>query len=616
MISNYRRQAVLTFLLCLLGSASWLVAGQEKRLPPTAQPPAPSPQAAAGVGFSEVTQAAGLGGFTFTAGSPKKDYLIETTGAGVGFIDYDNDGWQDIYLVNGGTIDVLRGKARAPRAALYKNNRDGTFTDVTEKAGVANERWGQGLAIGDFDNDGWEDLYVTNYGKNRLYRNNRNGTFTDIAEKAGVACGGWSTGVAFGDYDGDGLLDLYVAGYVDLDVNNLPPPASGETARATAKAGEEEAADKGMGATYKVGMNYCQYRGQRVMCGPRGLKGAPDFLFRNNGDGTFTDTTQKAGVADQSLYYGFAVIWFDMDDDGRQDLLVANDSTPNYMYRNKGDGTFEDLSYTSGLALNENGREQASMGTAVGDYNGDGRNDVFMTNFADDSNVLYHNDDGLNFTEYTFQMGLGEISIPFLGWGTNFLDYDNDGQLDLLVANGHVYPSVDSADMGTSYKQRLLLFRQTGKKFHEVGSSAGQALNVPRATRGSAVADYDNDGDLDILLGNLDGPATLLRNDGANKAGHWLKVRLLGDPTQKGPKDAIGSVAFCHVNGRRIRDEVASGRSYHSQSDLRLHFGLGTATKVERLEVRWANGRTESFTIEGVDKLVVIQQGRGKVAAF
>ncbi len=586
-----------------------LTLAQQKNIPPTAQIPKPNPNAAQGVIFTDITKAAGLSGFRFISGSPAKDYIIEGPGAGCAFLDFDNDGWLDVYLVNGSTIDALRGKAKSPRAALFRNNHDGTFADVTDKAGVANEGWGQGICAGDFDNDGWQDLYAANFGKNRLYRNNRNGTFTDIAEKAGTALGGWSTGCAFGDYDGDGKLDLFVAGYIDFDINNPPPSASGGT---VARQGEEEKGASGMGAAYTAGASSCQYRGQRVMCGPRGLKGATDYLFRNNGDGTFTDVSEKAGVSDKARYYGFGVAWVDFDDDGKLDLSVANDSTPSYLYRNKGDGTFEDVSYISGVALNENGREQAGMGVAIGDYDGDGRIDIHRTNFSDDSNVLYHNDGDGNFTDLTFQMGLGEATIPFLGWGTNFFDYDNDGLLDLLVANGHIYPNVDSADWGTTYKQRMLLFRNFKGRFHEVGSSAGESLYTLRSSRGSSVGDLDNDGDLDILLNNIDDAPTLLRNDGANKTGHWLTLKLVGDPAKKCPRDAIGTVVFCTANGRRMREEVASGRSFNSQSDLRIHFGLGAATKVDKLEVRWANEKMEEFVIKNVDQIVMIEQGKGK----
>jgi hypothetical protein len=548
--------------------------------------------------------------FHATFGTLQKDYILEATGAGCAFLDYDNDGWLDIYLVNGATLEVSQNpkpKTPNPKAALFRNNKNGTFTDVTRVAGVANERFGQGVCVGDFDNDGWADLYVTNFGPNRLYRNNRNGTFTDIAEKAGVALGDWSSGCAFGDYDGDGLLDLFVAGYVKFDLKNLPPPATGST---TPQSAIQTSQSNAMGATLTPGAKYCQYRGTRVFCGPRGLEAASDHLFRNNGNGTFTDVTKQAGVEDKAGYYGFGVAWFDADDDGWLDLLVANDSTPNYLYHNNRNGTFTEIGYASGAALNENGREQAHMGVTIGDYDSDGRNDIHITNFSDDTNVLYRNEGNLNFIETTIAAGLGEIPIPFLGWGTNFFDYDNDGWQDLLVANGHIYPQLDPLSWGTTYKQRLLLFRNVNAKLFEVGSSAGAALYEPRSARGSSVGDYDNDGDLDVLINNLDDPPTLLRNDGANKAGRWLSVKLMGDPKQKCPRDAIGSVVFCTANGRRMRGEVASGRSYNSQSDLRVHFGLGAATKVDKLEVRWANGKTESIAVNSVDQMVTIEQGK------
>ncbi len=614
-----RKAIVSAVLLAIL--LAGLTAGQQKKLPITMQPPGPSDRAAAGIAFVDITKEAGIGQFRYLSGSPEKGYLIEASGGGASFFDYDNDGWQDIYLLNGGTMGALRGKEAFPRAGLFRNNRDGSFTDVTAKAGVANERWGQGVCAGDFDNDGWEDFYIGNFGRNRLYRNNGDGTFTDIAEKAGVTLGGWSTGCAFGDYDGDGLLDLFVAGYINLDLNNLPPSgaaegsggASGrENSQSATRNPQSDAPKSGtMGAAFTPGASACLYRGRRVMCGPRGLRGAADHLFRNNGDGTFSDVSLKAGVSDKAGYYGFGVAWFDCDDDGRLDLLVANDSTPNYLYRNKGDGTFEDISYLSGAALNEHGREQAHMGVAIGDYDGDGRDDIHITNFADDSNVLYRNDGNASFSDVTYQTGLGESTIPYLGWGTNFFDYDHDGVLDLLVANGHVYPFVDSTDWGTSYRQRPLLFRNIKNRFYEIGSSAGPDLNVPRSARGSAIGDIDNDGDLDLLFNNIDAEPTLLRANGANKAGHWLQIRLLGDPKMKCPADAIGSVVFCTANGRRMRGEVASGRSYSSQSDLRVHFGLGSATTVDQFEVRWANGKAERYEIKSVDRIITIRQGKG-----
>jgi hypothetical protein len=593
----------------------FFVCAHAQTLPSTTRVPPPSPQAAAQVNFADATKPAGLLAFRTTFGKPAKDYILEATGAGCAFFDYDNDGWLDIYLVNGGTLDQLKpqlkAQSRKPKAALFRNNKDGTFTDVTDKAGVANERFGQGVCAGDFDNDGWADLYVTNFGQNRLYRNNRNGTFTDIAGKAGVVAGGWSTGCAFGDYDGDGWLDLFVAGYVKFDVDNPPPAATasgGEGKPNNPQSAIRNPQSSAMGATFTADAKYCQYRGTRVFCGPRGLEAESDHLFRNNGNGTFTEVTKQAGVEDKAGYYGFGVAWFDADDDGWLDLIVANDSTPNYLYHNLGNGTFAEIGYVSGAALNENGREQAHMGVTIGDYDNDGRNDIHITNFSDDTNVLYRNEGQLSFIETTNAVGLGEIPIPFLGWGTDFFDYDNDGWLDLFVTNGHIYPQLDPVSWGTTYQQRLLLFRNVKSKFYEVGASAGAALYQPRSARGSSVGDYDNDGDLDVLVNNLDEPPTLLRNDGANQASHWLTVKLIGDPKQKCPRDAIGSVVFCTANGQRMRGEVASGRGYNSQSDLRVHFGLGAATKVDKLEVRWANGKTESYAINGVDRLMTIAQ--------
>ena len=585
----------------------------ERPIPPTLTVPPPSAAATPGVRYVDVTRAAGLAGFRHVSGSAAKDYILEATGSGVAFFDFDNDGWLDAYLVNGSTFAALRGQEEAPSAALFRNNRDGTFTDVTAAAGVANRRWGQGVCVGDFDNDGWPDLYVTNFGRNRLYRNTGQGTFTDVAETAGVAVGGWSTGCAFGDYDGDGRLDLFVAGYIALDLDHLPPSPAGAASRREGDkpAASGEAARGNLGAAYRAGAAYCEYRGQPVMCGPRGLKGAPDHLFHNNGDGTFTDVSVKAGVADPSGFYGFGVAFLDFDDDGRLDLFVANDSNPNYLYRNRGDGTFQDVSYASGAALNELGLDQAHMGVAVGDYDHDGRDDIHVTNFADDSNLLFHNDGGGLLTDVSYPAGVGHPSVPFLGWGTHFLDYDNDGWLDLFVANGHVYPIVDAFDWNTSYRQRALLFRNVKGKFVEVGGAGGEGLATPRCARGSAAGDFDNDGDVDLLVSTIDDAPALLRNEGGNRAGHWLTVRLVGDPARRCPRDAIGSVVFCTANGFRQRGEVASGRSQMSQSDLRVHFGLGPATRVDRLEVRWANGPTVAYEVPAVDTELLIDQSRG-----
>lgn len=541
--------------------------------------------------FTDITKSSGIT-FVHHAGTKEKKYILDVNSGGVALFDYNNDGLLDIYFINGSTSESLLGKAKpATRCALYRNNGDGTFTDVTEKAGVANlGHWGMGVAVGDYDNDGWEDLYVTNYGSNVLYHNNGDGTFTDMTTKARVGLGPftWSTGAAWGDYDGDGLLDLFVAGYVKFDLSKPP---------------ERESKD-GV-------LSYCQYRGVPVMCGPRGLPGEPDHLFHNNGDGTFTDVSVKAGVADQKGYYGFGGVWFDYDDDGKLDLFVVNDSTPNYLYHNKGDGTFEDVAYSAGIAVNEDGREQAGMGVAIGDYDNDGRDDVYVTNFSDDTNTLRHNDGGETFTDVTFQSGQS-VSYPYLGWGTAFFDYDNDGLLDIFVANGHVYPEVDRFEWNTKYQQRKLLFRNLGNgKFAEIGAQLGGALNLEYSSRGAAFGDLDNDGDIDIVINNSDASPSVIRNDGGNRAGHWLTLKLAGDPKSKSPRDAIGARVFVTAGGNRQRGEVRSGGSYCSQSDLRVHFGLGSATKIEKLEVRWPGGRTEFFTAPAVDRILTLVEGEG-----
>lgn len=536
--------------------------------------------------FTDATASSGLAAFQHVSGSAEKNQILELPGSGVALLDYDNDGWLDVYLLNGSTYEAVRGKAPAPRAALFRNNQDGTFTDVTAKAGVANERWGFGVAVGDFNNDGWPDLYVANWGMNRLYRNRGDGTFTDIAEAAGVTASGWSAAPTFGDYDGDGRLDLFVAGYVAFDPEN-PPGSPGSP----------------------VSGNFCEYRGMRTPCGPRGLKGEGDHLFHNNGDGTFTEVSEKAGVSDPGKYYGFAAAFVDVDDDGRLDLVVANDSTPNYLYRNRGDGTFEDLSYASGFALNDSGREQASMGIAVGDYNRDGRVDLYVTNFSDDYNTLYQGEGEGNFSDVTSQAGLVEPAIPFLGWGTGFLDYDLDGLLDVFVANGHAYKKVDELDWGTTWAQRPLLFRNlNGKRFEAVAPATGSGLAAVITGRGAAFGDLFNRGLVDVVVNNVEGPPTLLRN-AAKNGNHWLTLRLVGGP--KSPRDAIGATVYLTAGGVRQRGDVVSGGSYSSSSDPRLHFGLGSAAKVENLEVRWPSGLKETVPVAAVDRILTLVEGKG-----
>jgi enediyne biosynthesis protein E4 len=538
--------------------------------------------------FIDTPKAAGLEKFRHKMGEPEKHTIIETPGSGVALLDYDNDGWLDIYLVNGSTIAALKGKEAAPRAMLLHNNHDGTFSDVTDKAGLANERWGFGVAVGDFDNDGWPDLYVSNFGKNRLYHNNHDGTFTDVAEKAGVTLGGWSTGASWGDYDRDGKLDLFVPGYVKFDVDH------------PAVAGKEG-----------IPAGFCQFRGVAVMCGPRGLAGESDHLFHNNGDGTFSDVSVKAGVADPKGYYGFASAFVDVDDDGWLDLAVANDSVPKYLYRNQHDGTFEDISYISGFALNDDGREQAAMGIAVGDYNRDGRIDFYITNFSDDYNTLYRNDGDGNFSDVTTRSGLASPTFPFLGWGTGFLDYDNDGLPDLFAANGHVYPGVDQQEWGTTWAQRPLLFRNLdGGKFLEVPPSTGSGLAVVVAARGAAFGDLFNNGQIDVVLNNIDNMPTLLRNVVKN-SNHWVTFKLVGGP--KSPRDAIGAKVFVTAGGVRQRCDVFSGGSYASSSDQRLHFGLGAAEKLDLVEIMWPSGTKEEIKVPAVDRIYTVQEGKGIV---
>ena len=539
--------------------------------------------------FQDIAAKAGLTQWHHVMGTPEKRYILESIGSGVALLDYDNDGWLDIYLVNGSTQAALDGKALPPHAALFHNNHDGTFTDVTEKAGVGNDRWGFGVAVGDYDNDGWPDIYVSNFGKNRLYHNNHDGTFTDVAEKAGVALGNWSTGATWGDYDGDGRLDLFVPGYVHYDIKSQLSDTDG------------------------LPLSFCSYRGVRTYCGPRGLPGESDHLFHNNGDGTFTDVSVKAGVSDSAGYYGLSSVFIDVNNDGKVDLLVANDSTPNYLYINKGDGTFDDQSYASGYALNAQGRETASMGIAVGDYRNNGQVDIFNTTFSDDYKVLYRNDGDANFTDVSDETHIADMTIPFLGWGTAFLDYDNDGWKDLLEVNGHVYRNADTNNWGTSWAERPLLFHNVdGKRLEPVPAVEGTGLAEAMPSRGLAVGDLFNDGRMDAVVNNMDSvPALLLDVD--QNHNHWVAFKLIGGP--KSPRDAIGATLYLTANGMRQRADIFSGGSFASTSDMRPHFGLGSATKVDSLEVHWPSGAVEQFAVPAIDRIVTLKEGQGKPMA-
>jgi enediyne biosynthesis protein E4 len=539
--------------------------------------------------FEDVTARTALSSFRNQSGSSKKDYILEVSSGSVAIFDYDNDGLVDVYMLNGSTLEALAGKARHPKAALYKNLGGWKFQDVTEKAGVANERWGMGIAAGDYNNDGYMDIYVSNYGTSRLYRNNGNGTFTDVAEKLGVARKGWSTGATWGDYDRDGRLDLFVPGYVDFDLSKLPPkPEQAENS----------------------GQNFCQFRGVSVLCGPRGLKGEGDTLYHQKADGTFEDVSVKSGTHDPQKYYGFSSAFVRINEDDLLDLVVVNDSTPKQLYINKGDGTFEELGYQSGLALNETGREQAGMGLALGDYDNDGLMDVYITNFSDDSNTLYHNDGDSNFTDVTVLSGHGEPTYPFLGWGAAFLDFDNDCWKDLLIANGHVYPEVDKHQWGTSYAQQPLLFKNNGnQKFERVAAHPRSALAVASPGRGMAIGDLDNDGRVDAVINSIDSSPLVIRNVTDTK-NNWISLNLKAN-TQKGsPRDATGTSVYITVGKMKQRVDVISGGNYASQNDRRVHIGIGSNTTVDKIEIKWPDGSVETVNAP-VNRISNIVQGRG-----
>ena len=549
--------------------------------------------------FEDVTQQTALKDFKCVSGGKSKDYILELTACTAAVIDYDNDGKPDIFLLNGSTMNAEFGKEKPPKSALYHNLGNWKFEDVTERAGVANERWGMGAAVGDYNNDGFADIFVSNFGVSRLYKNNGDGTFTDVAPKIGLNVKGWHTGATFGDYDKDGRLDLFVPAYIDFDLKNLPPSPT------DVKGGNS------------VGRNFCQFRGEVVPCGPRGLKGAKDSLFHQKTDGTFEEVSDQAGVKDDGNYYGFSSVFVDVNNDRNLDLLVVNDSTPKQLYINKGDGTFEEIGYQSGIALNETGREQAGMGLAVGDYDNDGLVDFHITNFSDDFNVLYRNDGDGNFTDVSFQHGLGEPTIPFLGWGTEFLDYDNDGWKDLIVANGHIYSVVNNFQWGTSEAQQVLLFKnvrnpKTEKtSFERVPAAPDSGLAASITGRGLAVADFDRDGRLDVIIANADSAPTLLKNVTETK-NNWLEIKLIGDAAKKTPADAIGSCVYVTTGKIRQRYDLTSGASYASQSSQTIHVGIGDHTKIDGLEVIWANGQSKKFQVQKINSQIVLKQNSGK----
>jgi hypothetical protein len=544
-----------------------------------------------GVNFVDTGRASGLNAKTIYGGEHKNKYLLETTGCGVAFYDYDNDGWLDIFVVNGTRLDGFAAGLE-PTSHLFKNNRDGTFTDVTLKAGVAHSGWGQAVCVGDYDNDGNDDLFVTYFGKNVLYHNNGDGTFTDVSIESGVAGNGkrWNTGCAFVDYDRDGYLDLFVANYIDLDLKTAPVPESGP----------------------------CLYKGVMVACGPPGLNGGKNILYHNNGDGTFTDVSVSAGILKTNGMFGLGVLTADLDNDGWPDIYVANDSTASALYQNKKNGKFVDIALEAGCALSPDGKPQAGMGIAAADYDLDGNLDLVKTNFAGDTPSLYHNLGESTFEDTTFTAGLG-AHTQYLGWGCGFFDFDNDGWPDILICNGHVYPEVEQLKTEAGYAQRKLLYRNLRNgRFEDVSTTAGGGISDPVAARGCAFGDFDNDGDIDMVINPVNDFPQLVRCD-SQTGNNWIKVKLIGT---KSNRSGIGGRLKCvtRVAGEskphQQIDEVRSGGGYFSQNDLRVHFGLGKAEKVDLLEIRWPSGQIDTLKDIKPNQQIYVKEGEGIVRSM
>jgi hypothetical protein len=532
-----------------------------------------------GFSFTNIAARAGLDARTVYGQQGTNTYLIETTGTGVAALDYDADGWMDIFVVNGTTLEGFP-KGQEPTNHLYRNRRDGTFEDVTGRAGLAHSGWGQAACVGDYDNDGREDLFVTYWGQDRLYRNRGDGTFDDVTARAGLVeeKPRWSAGCAFLDYDRDGRLDLMSATYVALDLANTPVPSLG----------------------------LCRYKGLPVACGPSGLPGGTNVLYRNRGDGTFADVSRASGIASAKGTYGLGVSTLDFDRDGWVDLYVANDSTASALYRNNKDGTFTDIGSSAGCAYNQDGRPQAGMGVAVGDYDRNGTMDLFKTNFAGDTSTLYANTGGAC-EDRTFPSGIG-VNTRWLGWGVDFVDLDGDGWLDLFLVNGHVYPEVDRLKSEAGYKQPKVVYRNLRNgRFADVSERLGPPVTTPKAGRGAAFADFDNDGDVDVVVNNVHDTPDLFRLDRAQRR-HWITLKLVGSQSNR---SAIGALARVVTSSGEQRQEVRGGGSYYSQNDLRLHFGLGEASRVERVVVRWPNGLEEAWTSPAVDRAHTLTEGTG-----
>ncbi|MBA3711643.1 MAG: CRTAC1 family protein [Pyrinomonadaceae bacterium] len=533
-----------------------------------------------GVKFVDVARQAGITTKTIYGDEQKNRYLLETTGSGAAFFDYDNDGWLDVFLVNGTRFDGLP-QDQTLTNRLYRNNGDGTFTDMTGKAGLTRSGWGQSACVGDFDNDGHSDLFISAYGKNALYRNKGDGTFTEVADKAGVANNRtrWGSGAAFLDYDKDGHLDLFVASYIDFDPKTAPLPETGP----------------------------CLYKGVMVACGPPGLTGGVNMLYRNNGNGTFTDVSEKSGVTKANGTYGLGVLVADFDNDTWPDIYVANDSSPAALYQNNKNGTFTDIGLEAGAAFSVDGKPQAGMGVSAGDYDRDGWLDIFKTNFSGDTSTLYRNVGKAVFDDMTFPAGIG-VNTRWLGWGCGFFDMDNDGWLDVFLVNGHVYPEVARLTTEAGYAQRKVLYRNLRNgRFEDISVSVGGAVMTPSPARGCAFGDFDNDGRIDILINNINALPELLRSE-SSAGNNWIKIRTVG---AKSNRDGIGARIKCVTEDGTQIDEVRSGGSYYSQNDLRIHFGVGKNQKVKTIEIRWPSGQVDTLNDVAVNQLIHVKEGIG-----
>jgi hypothetical protein len=560
--------AAVAVLSCTVGIASHSIS---LSTPPNGQP---------AFAFTNVAPEAGLTAITIFGGKETNRYLLETTGCGVAFLDYDSDGWQDIFLVNGTTLEGFP-KGTEPTNHLYRNKGNGKFEDVTIKAGLAQAGWGQGVCAGDFNNDGHTDLFISYWGQNQLYRNRGDGTFENVTRQAGLLSQKtrWGTGCAFLDYDRDGWLDLFVANYIDLDLETAPVPDSG----------------------------LCRYKGIKVACGPPGLQGGKNLLYRNRGDGSFEDVSEKSGITNPNGTYGLGVSILDFDGDGWIDIYVANDSNPSALYRNNHDGTFTDIGVEGSCALSQDGKPQAGMGVSVGDFDRNGSMDIIKTNFAGDTSTLYSNAGKGFCDDLTFDSGIG-VNTRWLGWGVGFVDLDNNGWLDLFLANGHVYPEVHQLKTEAGYKQRKVVYRNLENgKFEDITELLGAPATTPKASRGCAFGDFDNDGDIDVIISNMHDTPDLFRVDSRND-NSWITLRLIGTRSNR---SAIGARVRAEAAKAVLIDEVRSGGSYISQNDLRVHFGLGSAEKLDRLEVRWPNGRSEEWRNLAVRKFIDVTEGTG-----